>query len=99
MFEYAPFSRVDGDRSDSRLQLISLSTCGFCKSAKKFLDENGFSYEFIDVDKIDAVMKKQIKDDYRDKFGRRITFPCLVIDEDDYLVGFIRHSWVEELGA
>ncbi len=93
MFDYVEFQHKNGAKKDKQLKLFALSTCGFCKKAMAFLEENDTAYDYIYVDEIDPELKSKIKSDFLEKFGKKMLFPSLVIDEDDFLVGFIRYHW------
>ena len=40
-FADLPFERKIGQKSDRNIVVYALSTCGFCKKAMSFLDEEG----------------------------------------------------------
>lgn len=87
-----------GTRSDRAITVYALSTCGYCKKALAFLDENGFSYRFIHVDLIPLETKNEIKATLKARFNENVAFPFAVIDEKSHLVGFIRPDWEKTLG-
>jgi len=97
MFDAYDWNSVEGKGSDEDLTLLSLSTCGFCASARKYLDERGLAYRYLELDTIDPLTKAEIKDEFRGNFGRRPAFPSLVIRNERFLVGFIRQQWDEEV--
>lgn len=92
------FHELEGERRPDDLTVLSLSTCGFCSSAKKFLAEEEITHRYLDLDTIDPEKKKKIKDEFKKKFGRRVSYPTLIIGEKRFLVGFIKKQWSEELG-
>jgi glutaredoxin len=67
--------------------LYALSTCGWCKKTKEFLNKLGvdYSYIFVDLvddserDKIIAVVKKQ---------NPRNSYPTIVINDNKCIVGY-----------
>jgi len=87
-----------GTRGDRSITVYALSTCGYCKKALAFLDENGFSYRFIHVDLIPLETKNEIKATLKARFNENVAFPFAVIDEKSHLVGFIRPDWEKTLG-
>ena len=99
MFDYIDFQHKDGSNKEKQLRLFALSTCGFCKKAMSFLEENNTAYDFVYVDSIDPELKSRIKDDFYNKFGKKMLFPSLVIDDDEFLVGFIRFHWQKLVAA
>ena len=98
MFEYIEFTHVPGTRKDRNLIMLALSTCGFCKRAKSFLNEQQVEYSFVDIDTLDPEVKKRVREEFSDKFKKIPTFPALIMDGEDVLTGFIKPSWVSHLG-
>ena len=103
MFEYldlraSPASRnhLDSDYR-KRLVLLALSTCAYCKRAKGFLEKEGLPFRWIHLDETEAAIKERVGREFRERFGIPLTYPVLIIDEEDYLVGFIEASWKMEL--
>ena len=43
-------TKVPGENKGHKVTLYALSTCGWCKKTKKFLDELGVEYEYVYVD-------------------------------------------------
>ncbi len=99
MFDYVDFQQKEGSRKVGSLKLFALSTCGFCKKAMSFLEENGIAYDYVYVDSVDPDIKTRIKDEFNQKFDKKMLFPSLVIDEKDFLVGFIRYHWQKLVDA
>lgn len=94
--------KVEGSRQQPfSLTLYSLSTCGFCKRAKKFLEQNGFSFEWLDVDLLDKETRTALKEELAARFSVRVGFPFLAIVHDsgkeESLVGFIERDWEDIL--
>lgn len=97
MFEGHEWKIIDGTGNPEDLTLLSLSTCGFCASARKYLTERGLAFRFLELDQLPPEEKTGIKDEFRNRFGRRPSFPSLVIDSERFLIGFIRQHWDEEV--
>ena len=97
MFDKYEWVVKDGEGKADDLTLLSLSTCGFCASARQYLDERYLAYRYIDLDTISPEDKSAIKEEFRKKFGRRPSFPSLVLDDEKYLVGIIKKHWDEEV--
>lgn len=93
MFDYVDFQHKEGANKDKQLRLFALSTCGFCKKAMTFLEENELDYEYVFVDLIDSDVKNRIKEDFEKRFEKKMLFPTLVVDEEEFLVGFIKFYW------
>jgi glutaredoxin len=97
MFDTHEWTIFDGDGKPENLTLLSLSTCGFCASARKYLEGRKLAFRYLELDDIPPEEKAEIKSEFRDKFGRRPSFPSLVIDNERFLVGFIKDHWDEEV--
>lgn len=93
------YTDVSGQRNDHTITVYALSTCGFCKRALAFLNDNKFAYRYIYVDQIPLETKNEIKEALKNKFKVNIAFPFAVIDDLKYLVGFVEADWKKELGV
>lgn len=89
---------VKTGRSEKAITIYALSTCGFCKRAMAFLDDQGFAYKYIYLDQIPLETKNEVKAVLKEKFKENVAFPFAVIDGTDHLVGFIQPDWVRTLG-
>ena len=67
--------------------LYALSTCGWCKKTKGFLDDLGVEYNFIYTDYLDGDEKERIMDEVR-KWNPRCSFPTIIINDKKVIVGF-----------
>jgi len=77
---------VDGDNK-GKIMLYALSTCGWCKKTKEFLDKLGVAYSYIYVDLLEGDDKSETMDEVK-HWNPRCTFPTLVINDKDCIVGF-----------
>ena len=93
MFEYIQFQRIEGSSGKDNIKLFGLSTCAFCKRAITFLDENSIKYDLVFMDLIDLKLKIRAKEEFQVKFNERMSLPTLVVNEEDYQIGFIRVAW------
>jgi glutaredoxin len=98
VFDYVPFNHQDGESAGKDLKLLAYSTCAFCKRAMRFLEQHGIAYDYVLVDKLDSEKKDRVKRDFQEKFGKKLTYPNLVIDGEEILTGFVRPAWKETLG-
>ena len=99
LFDYLDWTPIEGKRNETDLRLFALPTCGFCKRAKIWLKRKGFSYKLISMDTQDRNLRKQAKAEFQEAFGFPLTYPTLVIDGIDTLVGFIEIDWKQTLKA
>ena len=80
-----------------KVRMFALSTCAWCKKTKRFLDENGVTYEFEDVDLLTGEDRKRVMEEMS-KWNPRRNFPTVVVDESEVVVGFNEDRLREVLG-
>ena len=97
MSDELDFVYIDGENIPGDITVYALSTCGFCKRALEFLQKNSIKFRYIYVDKLPLDMKTKIKSELRNKSGKNVAFPFMVIDDKKYLVGFVENDWKREL--
>jgi glutaredoxin-like protein NrdH len=78
-----------------RVRLYTLSTCGHCKAAKKWLSDHGIEYDFTDVDLLKGQEQKDMIREVR-IYNPNTTFPTIVIG-DEVIVGNDEARLVEVL--
>ena len=98
LFDFVDFKDVPGETGGHDLKLFALSTCGFCKRAIAFLNEHKAGYSFVYIDKIPRSEKKRIKDEFFERFQTTMLYPTMIVDGEDFLIGFIEESWKTVLG-
>jgi glutaredoxin len=81
------FNSVKGEKSDHKVVLYALSTCGWCKKTREFLEENSVAYDFIYVDKASFEEKKEISMILQEK-GVPLGFPITFIDHETIISGY-----------
>lgn len=69
------------------IMLYALSTCQWCRKTKELLDELKVDYHYIDVDLVTGDDQKQIIEEIK-RFNAACSFPTMVIDKKDSIVGF-----------
>lgn len=77
------------------IKLYALSTCPWCKKAKKLLDEMGVEYYFADVDLLVGEDRNQAIAAVR-KWNPDGSFPTIVINNNRCIVGF-KESEIREV--
>lgn len=95
-FEY---QKHTGEKNDRQIRVYALSTCAFCEKAMKYLEEKGFTYEYIFMDRIPIESKKAMKGELKEQFGNIPVFPLLVVDGEQHLSGFTEPEWAALLGT
>ncbi|WP_017872817.1 glutaredoxin domain-containing protein [Candidatus Caldatribacterium saccharofermentans] len=68
------------------VMLYALSTCPFCKMAKRFFENQNIPYNFVDVDLLPEEEKEKTVAEVQRISGRR-AFPVIVIGEE-VIVGY-----------
>ncbi|MDF1591679.1 MAG: glutaredoxin family protein [Desulfobacterales bacterium] len=82
--------------AEKPVKVYSLSTCGHCREAKKFLGDCEIKYEFVDVDKLQGEERAAILQDVKN-FNPRCSFPTIIIG-DKVIVGYKEAEIKEALG-
>ncbi len=90
------YEHVNGEKK-GKILLYALSTCGWCRKTKEFLNDLGVDYDFIFVDQLDGQDKDEIMDEIK-KWNPRCSFPTIVIDNEKCIVGFKEDEIKEALG-
>lgn len=93
-----PLVEKQGSRRSHDIVVYALSTCGFCKRALAFLEDQDFAYRYIYVDQLPIETKNEIKKTLKERFNENVAFPFAVINDTEHLVGFIQPDWVRTLG-
>lgn len=78
-------ARVEGE-DRGRILLFSLSTCVWCRMTKRFLNNFGVAYEYVDVDLLDRRQRKEALHELR-RWNPRISYPTLVVRDELAIVG------------
>ena len=79
-----------------KVKIFTLSTCSHCKAAKKFLNDNGIKFEFVDVDQLQGAGRENILTEVV-KYNPQRSFPTIIIG-DKIIVGFKEADIREALG-
>lgn len=88
---------INSEGEDRQLVLFALSTCGFCKRARRFLDDRKLKYKLIYIDEIEIDRKKEIKLDFKNQYNENLRYPALLQNDKLALVGYIDKAWRELL--
>jgi glutaredoxin-like protein NrdH len=92
MIELDSLEAVEGEKKNHDVVLFALSTCPHCRNARNFLDSNDVAYRYVYVDLLEGEEQKAVADEAT-KYNPRRSFPTLVIDGDEVLVGFAEQDW------
>jgi glutaredoxin len=87
---------VDGENK-GKIILYALSTCGWCRKTKEFLNGLGVEFSYVFVDLLEEQEKDEIMEDVI-KWNPRRSFPTLVINDEKCIVGYKEDQIREALG-
>jgi glutaredoxin-like protein NrdH len=79
---------VGGENDSHEWTIFTLSTCGWCKKCKQYLNDKNIKYRYVDIDKIDPSEKSKVLAYLRENYKpERISYPFVVCD-DKFVVGY-----------
>lgn len=87
--------QVEGENK-GKIMLFALSTCGWCKKTKKFLEELGVKYSYVFVDLLEEDDRNKTIEEI-EKWNPRCSFPTIVINDKKCVVGFKEEEIKEAL--
>ena len=96
MIELDCLEEVSGSEAAGDLVLFALSTCGWCRKARGFLDGNRLAYRFVYLDRLEGDEQRSVLGEMENHNPKR-SFPTLVIDNDVVVVGFNEQEYREKL--
>jgi glutaredoxin len=70
-----------------KIFLYALSTCGWCKKTKEFLNKYNIAFDYIDVDLLDRTEQEKILTEMK-RYNPRLSFPTIIIDDKITIVGY-----------
>lgn len=80
------FHHVDGEQKGF-VELFALSTCGWCKQTRMFLELNEVAYDYIYVDLTSGEERDAVMEEL-EKYNPDMSFPTLVIDHNGVITGY-----------
>lgn len=89
--------RVEGTHNH-HVKLFTLSTCIWCRKAKALLNTMQVGYDYIDVDLLEDVQREEALGELK-RFNPRCSFPSLVVDGKECVVGYNEEKIREALQA
>ena len=84
-------------KNRGEIVLYALSTCGWCRKTKEFLNTLGVEYSFVDVDLLDDKEREPVSDEVR-RWNPRCSFPTVVINDKVGIVGYAKQEIKEAIG-
>ncbi len=79
--------KIPGENNNHRVLMYAISTCGWCRQAKKFLRDNNIEYEYVDIDLCSREDRERIRRDILSR-GGRLSYPTIIIDGTILITGF-----------
>jgi glutaredoxin len=77
--------KVPGNNRAHKVQIYTLSTCGWCKKTKALLKSLDVEYEYEDIDLLYGEEAERVRNEMR-KYNPRISTPTIVIDDGKEVV-------------
>jgi glutaredoxin-like protein NrdH len=88
--------KVSGKNNKHKVLMYAISTCAWCKMTKKFLNESGVEYEYVDVDLTSDEDHEKIREDIVSRGGEP-SYPTLIVDDKTLITGFRKDQIKEAL--
>lgn len=90
-------TKVSGGNNKHEVLMYAISTCGWCKRAKRMLNDMDVEYEYIDIDLCSIEDKEKIKQDITRR-GGRLLYPTIIINDKILLTNPSEKELKEVLG-
>ena len=86
---------VEG-KNKGNVVLYALSTCGWCKKTRMLLEDLGVEFNYVYVDLTKGEERSKVIEDVQ-KWNPQLSFPTVVINNKDVIVGFKEDQIKEKL--
>ena len=80
----------------AKIKMYTLSTCSHCKATKKFFNDQGIDFDYIDVDLLQGDDRQKILEEV-EQYNPNRSFPTIIIG-DNIIIGFRESDIREALG-
>ena len=87
---------VDGENK-GKVMIYALSTCIWCRKTKQLFKDKGIAYDYCDVDMEEGAEKEAVKKIIK-KWNPSVSFPTVVINDKDAVLGYQPDEIKEKLG-
>ena len=74
------YIKVPGKYKGHKVLIYAISTCIWCKRAKKFLRDQDIEYKYVDIDQCNVEDRSKIKNDILAR-GGQLVYPTIIIDD------------------
>ncbi|MFO7741192.1 MAG: glutaredoxin family protein [Anaerolineae bacterium] len=88
---------VAGSHNEKSVTFYGLSTCVWCKRTRQLLEDNDVAFDFTYVDLLKGSERREAIEQVRE-WNRAGSFPTLVVDEKQCVVGYKPDEIKEALG-
>lgn len=88
---------VDGKHNAHKVLLYALSTCIWCRKTRQLLEEAEVAFDYVYVDLVSADERTSAREHIR-QFSDRTSFPAIIFDDSDCIIGFKPDAIKERLG-
>lgn len=83
-------------QNKGKVVLFALSTCGWCRKTRMLLEELGVDFSYIYVDLLSGDERSEVINEVQ-KWNSQLSFPTVVINDKDVIVGFKEDELREKL--
>ncbi len=92
-----PRGSVTGVHQEHNVKFYGLSTCIWCRKTRQFLEDEKVAFDFVYVDLLEGDERETVKDEIR-PWNPRVSFPTIVIDDAQCVIGFKTDELKQALG-
>ena len=81
-----------------KVEFFGLSTCGWCRKTREWLDQHNIEYILVYVDKAEGTEREKYQERMK-QFADRQSFPLIIIDDGAKVIqGYHTDEFEEVLG-
>ncbi|MFL7793148.1 MAG: glutaredoxin family protein [Anaerolineae bacterium] len=92
-----PRGSVPGPHDEHQITFYGLSTCIWCRKTRQFLEEQGVKFDYVYLDLLHGEEREDMKEQVR-RWNSAVSFPTIVIDNEQSVTGFKPDKLKETLG-
>ncbi len=92
-----PRGSVTGVHREHQVKFYGLSTCIWCRKTREFLEDEKVAFDFVYVDLLEGDEREAVKDEIS-PWNPRVSFPTIVIDGAQCVIGFKTDELKQVLG-
>lgn len=90
-------TQAGGGANGHAVVMYGLTTCGWCKKMRTFLEEQNVDFDLIYVDDLEGAAREEAIEEMR-RWNPAVSFPTVVVDEEETIVGYRPDDVKEALG-